>query len=93
MDKKNISKYSTDKNYDIDYDLFTTLEIIKIIEFFKLIEQTKNKAFNPEYLVSRYREYQNIINNKSLEKKYDKMLYDKSKVSIYQVLKPYLKKN
>ena len=93
MDKKNISKNSTDKNYDIDYDLFTTLEIIKIIEFFKLIEQTKNKAFNPEYLVSRYREYQNIINNKSLEKKYDKMLYDKSKVSIYQVLKPYLKKN
>ena len=93
MDKKNISKNSTDKNYDIDYDLFTTLEIIKIIEFFKLIEQTKNKAFNPEYLVGRYREYQNIINNKSLEKKYDKMLYDKSKVSIYQVLKPYLKKN
>lgn len=93
MDKKNISKNSTDKNYDIDYDLFTTLEIIKIIEFFKLIEQTKNKAFNPEYLVARYREYQNIINNKSLEKKYDKMLYDKSKVSIYQVLKPYLKKN
>ena len=82
-----------DRNYDIDYELFTTLEIIKIIEFFKLIEQTKTKAFKPDYLEARYREYQNIINNKSLEKKYDKMLYDKSKVSIYQVLKPYIKKN
>jgi len=82
-----------DTNYVIDYDLFTTLEIIKIIEFFKLIEQTKAKAFKPDFLVAKYREYQNIINSKSLEKKYDKMLYEKSKVSIYQVLKPYIKKN
>lgn len=78
--------------YIIDYDMFTTLEIIKIIEFFKLIEQTKTKSFKPDFLVSKYREYQNIINNKSLEKKYDKMLYEKSKVSIYQVVKPYLNK-
>lgn len=77
-----------DSNYIIDYDLFTTLEIIKIIEFFKIIEQTKTKSFKPEYLKTKYREYQNIINNKSLEKKYDKMLYNKSKVSIYQVMKP-----
>ena len=33
-----------DSNYVIDYDLFTTLEIIKIIEFFKLIEQTRTKV-------------------------------------------------
>ena len=49
--------------YIIDYDMFTTLEIIKIIEFFKLIEQTKTKSFKPDFLVSKYREYQNIINN------------------------------
>ena len=59
-----------DSNYVIDYDLFTTLEIIKIIEFFKLIEQTRTKVIKPEILLSKYREYQNIINNKSLEKKY-----------------------
>lgn len=82
-----------DSNYIIDYDLFTTLEIIKIIEFFKIIEQTKTKSFKPEYLKTKYREYQNIINNKSLEKKYDKMLYNKSKVSIYQVMKPIIQNN
>lgn len=81
-----------DSNYVIDYDLFTTLEIIKIIEFFKLIEQTKTKVIKPEILLSKYREYQNIINNKSLEKKYDKMLFEKSKVSIYQVMKPIINK-
>lgn len=81
-----------DSNYDIDYDLFTTLEIIKIIEFFKLIEQTRTKVIKPEILLSKYREYQNIINNKSLEKKYDKMLFEKSKVSIYQVMKPIINK-
>lgn len=81
-----------DSNYVIDYDLFTTLEIIKIIEFFKLIEQTRTKVIKPEILLSKYREYQNIINNKSLEKKYDKMLFKKSKVSIYQVMKPIINK-
>lgn len=81
-----------DLNYVIDYDLFTTLEIIKIIEFFKLIEQTRTKVIKPEILLSKYREYQNIINNKSLEKKYDKMLFEKSKVSIYQVMKPIINK-
>lgn len=81
-----------DSNYVIDYDLFTTFEIIKIIEFFKLIEQTRTKVIKPEILLSKYREYQNIINNKSLEKKYDKMLFEKSKVSIYQVMKPIINK-
>lgn len=81
-----------DSNYEIDYDLFTTLEIIKIVEFFKMIEQTKTRSFKPEILLTKYREYQNIINNKSLEKKYDKMLYNKSKVSIYEVMKPIIKK-
>lgn len=81
-----------DSNYEIDYDLFTTLEIIKIVEFFKMIEQTKTRSFKSELLLAKYREYQNIINNKSLEKKYDKMLYNKSKVSIYEVMKPIIKK-
>ena len=50
------------------------------------------KVIKPEILLSKYREYQNIINNKSLEKKYDKMLFEKSKVSIYQVMKPIINK-
>ena len=80
-----------ESNYKIDYDMFNTLEIVKIIEFFKLIESTKTKKVSGAVLVNRYREYQSIINNKSLEKKYDKMLFEKSNVSIYQTVKPYLK--
>ncbi len=79
-----------DYNYKIDYDMFTTMEIVKIIEFFRLIESTKTKKVKKELLVSKYREYQNIINNKALEKKYDKMLEEKSNVSIYNVMKNYL---
>ena len=80
-----------ESNYKIDYDMFNTLEIVKIIEFFKLIESTKTKKISPTVLITRYREYQGIINNKSLEKKYDKMLFDKCNISIYQTIKPYLK--
>ena len=80
-----------ESNYKIDFDMFNTLEIVKIIEFFKLIESTKTKKVSPNVLVNRYREYQSIINNKSLEKKYDKMLFEKSNISIYHTVKPYLK--
>lgn len=79
-----------EEKYDIDYDMFTVYEIVKIIDFFNLIEQTKTRKIKPDILISKYREYQKIINNKALEKKYDKMLETKSKVSIYQVMKNYL---
>ncbi len=78
--------------YDIDYEIFNAYEIVKIIEFFCLIEKTKTKKVNPELLVEKYLEYRNILNNKTLEKQYDKMLYKKCKVSIYETVKPYLKK-
>lgn len=73
--------------YKIDYELFTTQELIKIIEFFKLIENTKTKKINKDLLINKHNEYLAIINNKSLEKQYDEMLFKKSKVSIYQTIK------
>lgn len=73
--------------YKIDYQLFTAQELIRIIEFFKLIEDTKTKKINKDLLINKYNEYRAIINNKSLEKQYDKMLFKKSKVSIYQTIK------
>ena len=77
-------------NYEIDYDMFSTMEIVKIIEFFRLIESTKVKKINPKMLVDKYHEYQNILHNKSLEKKYDKMLQKKSNISIWDTVKVYL---
>lgn len=75
------------KDYEIDYEMFSTLEIIKILEFFQLIEKTKDHKVNKVELIEKYREYKNILRNKSLEKQYDKMLYEKSGVSIYKVMK------
>lgn len=75
------------EEYKIDYDMFEVLEIVKIIDFFRLIESTKKRKVSKALLKEKYNEYRNIINNKALEKKYDKMLYDKSKVSIYEVIK------
>lgn len=75
------------QEYEIDFDMFDVLEIVKIIEFFHLIESTSFKKVNRDLLISKYSEYRKILNNKSLEKKYDKMLYNKSKVSIYKVMK------
>ena len=77
-------------NYEIDYDMFSTMEIVKIIEFFRLIESTRVKKVNSKLLVDKYHEYQNILHNKSLEKKYDKMLQKKSNVSIWDTVKMYL---
>ena len=79
-----------EKDYRIDFDLFEIQEIVKIIDFFRLIEQSQKKKVNKEVLIDKYKEYQKIISNKTLEKKYDKMLYEKSRVSIYQTMKQYL---
>lgn len=81
-----------DKEYKIDYDMFTTLEVIKIMEFFQLIEKTKHQKIKKEILIEKYHEYQSILRNKALEKKYDKMLQNVSDVSIYKVMKEVLSK-
>lgn len=75
------------KEYEIDYDLYTVDELVKIIKFFQLIEKTKTKRVSKEELINGYNEYRNILKNKTLEKKYDQMLFKKSHVSIYQVMK------
>ncbi|HEY8395335.1 MAG TPA: UPF0223 family protein [Bacilli bacterium] len=75
------------KTYDIDYELFNVEEIVKIVNFFRLIEETKTKKIDKDILIKKYNEYRSIINNIALEKKYDQMLYEKCGLSIYQVIK------
>lgn len=79
-----------EKDYEIDFEMFETIEIVKIIDFFVLIEQSYKKKLSKQTMIDSYREYRQILNNKALEKKYDKMLYDKAKISIYQTMKKYL---
>ncbi len=76
-----------DREYKIDFDLFDVNEIIKIMKFFNMIEGYKYKKPSKEEMITSYREYQRILNNKTLEKQYDKMLFEKSKVSIYKIMK------
>ena len=77
--------------YKIDYDMFTTLEIIQIIQFMQMIEATKTRKIEREALLEKYDQYRNILKNKALEKKYDRMLFEKSHISIYQTIKEYAK--
>ena len=74
-------------DYLIDYDMFSVEEIVKIIGFMKLIEDTKRKKVSKQLLIEKYNEYRTILNNKTLEKQYDKMLLKKSNVSIYDTMK------
>lgn len=76
------------KEYLIDYDMFSVEEIVKIVNFFKLIENiNKNKRYKKDDVIEKYNEYRNILNNKSLEKQYDKMMEKRSNVSIYKTMK------
>jgi len=74
-------------DYIIDYDMFSVEEIVKIIGFMKLIEDTKRKKVSKQLLIEKYNEYRTILNNKTLEKQYDKMLLKKSNISIYDTMK------
>ena len=77
----------TSKEYKIDYELYSVDELVKIIKFFQLIEKTKTKRVAKDELINGYNEYRNILKNKALEKEYDRMLFEKSHVSIYDVMK------
>ena len=87
MKKDNKEKLEL-KEYTIDYDMFSLEEIVKIIAFFELIEKiNKKKKYDKAKTIEKYNEYRSILNNKSLEKKYDKMLEKLTGASIYHTMK------
>ena len=87
MKKDNKEKLEL-KEYTIDYDMFSLEEIVKIIAFFELIEKiNKKKKYDKTKTIEKYNEYRSILNNKRLEKKYDKMLEKLTGASIYHTMK------
>ena len=86
-------KHEQELAMNIDYDLFTTEEIVKIFNFYSLMERTKNQKVNKETILESYYEYKNIINNLSLEKKYDQNFFKITGISIYQTIKKLEGKN
>lgn len=80
-------KHEQELAMNIDYDLFTTEEIVKIFNFYSLMERTKHQNIKSEIILESYHEYKNIINNISLEKKYDQNFFKITGISIYQTIK------
>lgn len=75
--------------YPIDYDLFNKDEIVKLVEFFALIEDANEhpSKITREQLVAAYKQYSRIVNSKSLEKEQDKKFEQVSGYSIYKTMK------
>lgn len=89
MKKENKKKTNEtiDSTYEIDYDLFTVDEIIKIIEFYHAMTKYVNHKVSKDIIKTRYLEYKNIIHNLSLEKKYNERFYKSTGISIYEEMK------
>ncbi|MCM1259986.1 MAG: UPF0223 family protein [Prevotella sp.] len=92
MKKENKKKTNEtiDSTYEIDYDLFTVDEIIKIIEFYHTMTKYVNHKVSKDIIKTRYLEYKNIIHNLSLEKKYNERFYKSTGISIYEEMKQIL---
>lgn len=79
-------KYVGQMALAIDYDLFTTDEIVKIFNFYSYVEAFTKHHGNKTELIKLYHEYKTIINNLSLQKKYDKNFEKITNISIYKII-------
>ncbi|MEC9485023.1 MAG: UPF0223 family protein [Candidatus Izemoplasma sp.] len=73
--------------YPIDYEQFSTVQIIEIVTFLNLIEQANEGKFDRAELLDKYTTYKNIIRSKSMEKQIDKAFKKVSGYSVYQTIK------
>ena len=89
MKKNNIKKddYESQYDFEIDYEMFNTEEIVKIFNFFGLVLKNAKHPVRKDELIQSYNEYRKILNNKSLEKQYDKNFEKKTGISIYKTIK------
>ena len=74
-------------SYNIDYDMFTTEEMIKIINFYNNVEKYVKHKISFGTLKTSYIEYRMTVNGIALEKRYNKNFYDKTGISIYHLMK------
>ena len=62
---------NNDFSYPIDYDLYTTDEIMDLADFLHLVEKyhEKSHAVDKDQLIRKYQDFQTIISNKGEEKR------------------------
>lgn len=76
-------------DYPIDYSLYSTEEIVKLVEFMHLIEQYHDPEYtvNDQSVLSKYHDFTTIINNQAEEKKIGKAFEKQTGLSIYKTIK------
>ena len=75
--------------YPIDYDQFTTEEIITIVEFLSLVEEANKKHVDANVLSKKHQAFRSIVNSIAMEKKIDKAFEKVSGYSIYKTIQKY----
>ena len=73
-------------SYPIDYDLYNPEEVIKLVEFYALVEDANEGKGNKEILIKKYNEFRKIVNSVSMEKQIDKEFEKLSGYSIYKTI-------
>lgn len=75
-------------SFDIDYETFTTEEIVIIFDFFNMISRYAHGGkVNKKDLIQSYHRYRNTLNSIAFEKRYNKMFEDKTGIKIYQTMR------
>ncbi len=76
--------------YPIDYNEYSSDEIIIIINFFSMIEDiNENIKIDSSTLLNQYHKYQSIINSQLIEKQIDREFEKASGYSIYRTMNKY----
>lgn len=75
--------------YPIDFDQFTTDEIIDIVEFLSMVEQANEGQVDPHILSHKHKRFRSIINSLSMEKQIDRDFEQLTGYSIYKTIKKY----
>lgn len=75
--------------YPIDYDLYTTEEIIIIVDFLSWIEEANTRKVDPIVLSKKHQDFRKVVNSIAMEKQIDRDFEKASGISIYQTIKKY----
>jgi len=75
--------------YPIDYEQFTTEEIITIVEFLDLVEQANTGKVDPVVFSKKHQEYRKVINSIAIEKQIDKAFQKVSGFSVHKTIQKY----
>lgn len=87
MKKKQNNYIFNEENVKIDFDLFTTEELVTIFSFYNIMEKNHKHPLKPQIVIDAYNAYRKVINSIALEKKYGKQFEEKTGISIYHVIK------